>query len=58
MTITIEVNFDHTDWRPYQAFAVPAGQRVKHEFPAGFAAHWVRVMADKPCRATATFTYE
>jgi len=58
VTITIEVNFDHTDWRAYQALAVPAGQRVTHEFPAGFAAHWVRVAADKPCRATATFTYQ
>jgi hypothetical protein len=58
VTITIEVNFDHTDWRPYQALPVSSGQKVTHEFPAGFAAHWVRVTADKPCRATAAFVYE
>lgn len=54
----LEVNFDHTDWREYQAFRVPAGQVVAHDFPAGFGAHWVRVVANKACRATATFTYE
>lgn len=58
VTITIEVNFDHADWRVYQAIPVPAGQSVSHEFPAGFSAHWVRVTADKPCQATATLIYE
>ena len=58
VTITIEVNFDHTDWRPYQAFPVPAGQTVTHEFPAGFAAHWVRVTADNPAARRRSFTYE
>jgi hypothetical protein len=58
VTIAIEVNFDHTDWRLYQAIHVPAGQTVTHDFPAGFCAPWVRVTVDKPCRATATFTYE
>ena len=58
VTIAIEVNVDHTDWRLYQAVQVPAGQTVTHDFPAGFCAHWVRVTVDKPCRATATFTYE
>jgi hypothetical protein len=58
VTFAIEVNFDHNDWRLYQAVQVPAGQTVDHEFPAGFCAHWVRVSVDKPCRATALFTYE
>lgn len=58
VTVTLEVNFDHTDWRVYQAFHVPAGETLTHDFPVGFGAHWVRVSVDKPCRATATFTYE
>ena len=58
VAVTIEVNFDHTDWRVYQTIPVPAGKTVTHEFPEGFCAHWVRVSADKPCRATAMFTYE
>jgi len=58
VAVTLEVNIDHTDWRVYQTFRVPAGQTVTHEFPAGYCAHWVRVTADKVCRATAAFTYE
>jgi hypothetical protein len=58
VVLTIEVNFDHSDWREYQALCVPAGHAVTHEFPLGFAAHWVRMTSRHPCRATATFTYE
>ena len=28
-----------------------------HEFPDGFSAHWVRVKANKACRATVYFVY-
>ena len=58
VNVTLEVNFDHADWRVYQTLPIPAGQTVAHAFPEGFAAHWVRVAADQPCRATALFTYE
>jgi len=45
-------------WFPYATLAVPAGEQTAHEFPGRFSAHWVRLVADKPCTATATFTYE
>jgi len=55
----IEVQFAHDGgWHEYQAVKVPPGTTVAHEFPAGFAAHWVRVTADKDCAATALFIYE
>jgi hypothetical protein len=55
---TIEVDFlaDGT-WHPYETVTVPAGKTVTHAFPAGFAAHWVRVKADADCKATAWFVY-
>jgi hypothetical protein len=59
VTFTIEVDFLKSGvWRTYRAITVPPGRTVTHEFPEGFAAHWVRVVADKPCAATAWFIYE
>lgn len=55
---SIEVNFDHNGFRAYKTITVPAGKTVTHEFPTGFSAHWVRVVADKACKATAWFVYE
>jgi hypothetical protein len=37
---------------------VPPGEPLVHEFPAGYAAHWVRLTADRDTTATATFVYE
>jgi len=56
--ITLEVDFlgDGT-WQPYETFAVAPGGYVHHEFQAGFSAHWARVVADTPCKATAWFVY-
>jgi len=55
---TVEVDFigDGT-WKVYQKIAVPPRGYVHHEFPAGFSTHWIRVTADKDCRATAWFIY-
>ena len=41
----------------YAEVTVPAGETVVHEFPEGFAAHWIRLRAGADCTATATFTY-
>lgn len=42
-----------------ESLSVPAGKTVTHEFPPGFAAHWVRLTADAGCSGTtATFIYE
>lgn len=59
VTIRIEVDFlrDGT-WKTYTSIPVPAGQTVTHKFPAGYSAHWVRVVADRTARATAQLTYE
>jgi hypothetical protein len=45
-------------WIPYATLAVASGDTISHAFPAGFSAHWVRLVADTACVATATFIYE
>lgn len=45
-------------WFPYATLAVPPGKTIEHAFPVGFSAHWVRLVADRGCAATGTFTYE
>ena len=58
VAMTIKVDVDHQGWHTYKTIDVPPGKTVTHEFPAGFAAHWVRVSVDKDCQATAQLTYE
>jgi len=55
-TATMTVQPNH--WQPYQTITVPPGKTITHEFPAGFSAHWVRVVANRDCAATAQFVYE
>jgi len=54
----VEVDFaaDNT-WSEYARFDVPTGKTVKHVFPDGYNAHWVRIKSDTTTRATATFTF-
>ena len=55
----IEVDFlgDGT-WCHYDRIQVrPEQNYIHHQFEDGFAAHWVRVKADKDCTATAYFMY-
>ena len=40
-----------------RAQSVQPGSYIHHEFPTGFSAHWVRVVADKECMATTYFVY-
>lgn len=59
VTFTIEVDVTATgDFVVYEQVEVPAGETVTHQFPDGFAAHWVRTVADTACEATAWFVYE
>ena len=59
VTVSVEVDpAGDGDWLPYATLAVPPGEPARHEFPAGYSAHWVRLTADRPCTATAAFTYE
>ena len=55
---TIEVDF-YADgqWHPYQLFIVEPGKPLTHEFPTGYAAHWVRVKLSADCRASAQLDY-
>jgi len=58
VAFTVEVDFlGNASWKTYDTFQVPARGYVHHEFPAGFSAHWVRVVADRDCRASAYLHY-
>jgi hypothetical protein len=55
---TVEVDFlGNGTWHTYDRFDVGEARYVHHEFPDGFSAHWVRVIADEACEATAYFHY-
>ena len=55
----IEVDFlANGTWHEYATLAVKPGEKLRHEFPAGFGAHWVRVKANEAVKATAIFHYE
>jgi len=58
VTFTVQVDFlaDNT-WSTYNTFTVAPGETQTHLFPAGFNAHWVRVVSDTSTTATAQFTY-
>jgi hypothetical protein len=60
VTFTVEVDFLAAGnyWGTYATLKVPAGQTLRHEFPDGYSAHWVRLRTDANCNATAWFTYE
>jgi hypothetical protein len=59
VTFTIQVDPTNAGfWHTYQKLTVPPGRPIAHEFPDGYSAYWVRVVADKPCKATAQFVYE
>ncbi|GAB5558780.1 MAG: hypothetical protein SynsKO_04270 [Synoicihabitans sp.] len=57
-TIRLEVNFDHQGYHAYRTFELNGQDTVEFTFPEGFSAHWVRLVSDTNCIATATFTYE
>lgn len=57
--VTVEVDLSGDGlWVVYRTFEVASGQAFTHEFSRGFSAYWVRVMADRACRATAQFRYQ
>jgi hypothetical protein len=58
-SVTLEVDIDGTGlWIPYKAFALKAGETVRHAFPEGFSAYWVRAVSSADTVATVMFTYE
>ncbi len=56
--ITLEVDTDLNGWKMYKTIRVPAGQTIRHTFPAGYNAHWIRAVSDKDCTATVWMKYE
>jgi hypothetical protein len=59
VTFKIEVDVvANGEWHEYTKITVQPGEMLKHEFPTGFGAHWVRVRTDADVKATATFHYE
>jgi hypothetical protein len=58
VTFTVEVDFAaNNTWHRYGQFTVPPGETLRHVFPDGYSAHWVRVKSDTTTTATAQFTY-
>lgn len=55
----VEVDF-YADgrWHDYQRLTAEPGKPLVHEFPEGYAAHWLRVKANAGCTATAQLRYE
>ncbi len=55
---TIEVDYmANNSWHVYDEITVKPGEKVVHNFPEGFNAHWVRVKVNRDCKATAWFSY-
>jgi hypothetical protein len=44
-------------WHAYQHLTVEPGKPLVHEFPQGYAAHWLRVKASADCKASAQLEY-
>ena len=59
VTFTIEVDFAaNSEWSEYLKLTVEPGKSVTHTFSRGYSAHWVRLRADHPTKASAIFTYQ
>ena len=58
MAFRVEVDFlGNGTWRNYGRFSIRPYGYQHHSFPPGFSAHWVRVISENDCTATAYFTY-
>jgi len=55
--VQIDVSGDG-HWFDYQTFDVAPGDSVRHEFPRGFDAYWLRIQTESDAVATAWLTYE
>ena len=54
----VEVDFlGNGKFATYTTLGVDAGGYTQHTFPTGFSAHWVRVVSDADCVATAQLHY-
>jgi hypothetical protein len=57
-SFAVEVDFmGNGTWRRYAAVEVEDQGYAYHVFPTGFSAHWVRLISDADCKATAQLAY-
>lgn len=56
-TFRIEVDIIGGEWVEYEKVTVGASGYKYHVFPPGFSAHWVRIVSETNCTATAEFIY-
>jgi len=56
--VEVDPTVHRKHWMPYQTITVAPNKKVVHQFPPGFAAHWVRLRVDRDCTATAYFVYD
>ena len=55
---TVEIDFlGNQTWNSYITIRVPPYGYTHHEFPTGFSAHWLRVIADTACTTSAYLHY-
>lgn len=58
VTFTLEADpVGNGPWMEYKTFTVQPGKSLEFEFPATFAARWIRFKTDKSCEATASLVY-
>jgi hypothetical protein len=58
VSFRVEVDFEGDgSWHAYELVDVPAKGYAHYEFPAGFSAHWVRVVSSASCQASAILHY-
>lgn len=56
--VVVEVEIDFLGNGSWEKYASLAGNGYRHHvFPEGFSAHWVRLIPDRDCVATAEFVY-
>lgn len=54
--VQVDILGDGT-WATYETLTAKPNGYTYHTFPEGFTAHWVRVVSDRDCTATAMFFY-
>lgn len=58
VSFEVEIDFlGNGTWKKYASIEVAAGGYAHHVFPTGFSAHWVRIIPQGSCRASAHFIY-
>ena len=56
--ITLEVNVDHHGYHKYLTWELKPNELIEYQFPKGYSAHWVRLVADRNSTVSATFIYD